>query len=73
MLIRTILIDGLAVGAYNYTIVVSDLAGNSFADTVIVTVLVKIPEFNPFIGLMIIGLCVVIPILAIKQKFKKKK
>lgn len=69
----TILVDGLAVGVYNYTIVVSDLAGNSFANTVIVTVLVKIQEFSLITGLMIIGLCASIPVLALKQKFKKKK
>jgi len=69
----TISIDGLSVGAYNYTIVVSDLAGNSFTDTVIVTVIVKIPEFSPITGLMIIGLCGAIASLTIKQKFKKKK
>ncbi|GAH33735.1 unnamed protein product, partial [marine sediment metagenome] len=48
-------------------------AGNSFANTVIVTVLVKIQEFSLITGLMIIGLCASIPVLALKQKFKKKK
>ncbi len=69
----TISIDGLSVGVYNYTIIVLNLAGNSFTDTVIVTILVKISEFNPITGLLIVGLCVAITVLTIKQKFKKKK
>ncbi|MHA1622895.1 MAG: hypothetical protein ACTSVO_12240, partial [Candidatus Heimdallarchaeaceae archaeon] len=69
----TISIDGLSVGAYNYTIVVTDLAGNSLTNTVIVTVLATIQEFSPITGLMIIGLCGAIASLTIKQKFKKKK
>ncbi len=35
---RVIDLDGLSVGTYNYTCVVYDDAGNSYADTVIVTV-----------------------------------
>ncbi|MBY9000332.1 MAG: hypothetical protein KGD64_05425 [Candidatus Heimdallarchaeota archaeon] len=65
-------LDGLGIGTYNYTIVVSDLAGNSFSDCVIVAIEVVIQEFNPITGLLIIGLCVVIPLLTIKQKFKRK-
>ncbi len=66
-------IDGLDVGTYNYTIYVTDLAQNSFTDTVIVTVLIVIPEFSPITGIMLLGLCAVISLYSLRQIFKNKK
>lgn len=34
----TVFVDGLSVGTHNYTLLVTDMAGNSAVDTVIVTV-----------------------------------
>ena len=69
----TLDVDGLDIGVYNFTIYVTDLVLNSVSDTVFVTVNVVVPEFNPIMGFLLIGLCVIIPLISLKQKFKYKK
>ena len=39
-------VDGSTAGIYNYTIEIFDAHGNSFTDTVIVSVVADVPEFN---------------------------
>ncbi|MHA1591135.1 MAG: Ig-like domain-containing protein, partial [Candidatus Heimdallarchaeaceae archaeon] len=56
-------LDGLPVGTYNYTILVTDSAGNIAVDTVFVTVTAVVPEFNPFAiilaPILVLGTCIV--------------
>ena len=63
-------IDNLAVGSYNYTIVVVDEEGCSVKDTVMVTVNPVIPEYSSMFGYLILSsiMCITLAIL-----FKKRK
>ncbi|MCK4896004.1 MAG: hypothetical protein KAS47_04295, partial [Candidatus Heimdallarchaeota archaeon] len=58
----SISVDGLSVGSYNYTVVVTDSAGNFAVDTVIVTVNIVISEFNPAVMILspviLMGICI---------------
>lgn len=58
----SISVDGLSVGSYNYTVVVTDSAGNFAVDTVIVTVNIFISEFIPTVMILspvlIVGFCI---------------
>ena len=68
----TINVDGLLIGSYDYTIVVSDMYGNSISDTVIVTVSnnnspdnpastdASFPLFAPVIAIIAIAVIVVL-------------
>ena len=67
-------IDGLEVGIYNYTIVVIDDKGNSASDTVIVTVNLVVPEYNPVFSFLTIPLIIYISyaIMLKKRKIPRK-
>jgi hypothetical protein len=65
-------VDGLSAGEYNFTIVVSDIAGNLAKDTVILTVTPTVPEFSQSVFLAIISITVVFVFYYIKRKTHKK-
>ncbi|MCK5409541.1 MAG: hypothetical protein KAJ30_04690, partial [Candidatus Heimdallarchaeota archaeon] len=65
-------VDGLTAGQYNFTIVVSDQAGNSAKDTVIVAVTASVPEFSQSVFLAIISITVVFVLCHIKHRTHKK-
>ncbi|MFX1439023.1 MAG: hypothetical protein ACFFFD_02160, partial [Promethearchaeota archaeon] len=56
---------GLSAGEYNYTIVVSDFAGNTAVDTVMVTVQAPDIFAGPMLYIMIAGAIVLILIVAV--------
>jgi hypothetical protein len=60
-------LDGLEIGVWNYTIVVTDLLMNSASDTVIVTVYSSIAIGSEMI-LIAAGVCVVVVVVAIVLK-----
>jgi len=66
-------IDNLAVGSYNYTIVVVDEEGSSVKDTVIVTVNPVIPEYSSMFGYLILSsiMCITLAIIFKKRKFQE--
>ena len=66
-------IDNLAVGSYNYTIVVVDEEGSSVKDTVIVTVNPVIPEYSLMFGYLILSsiMCITLAKLFKKRKFQE--
>ncbi|MBA7516735.1 hypothetical protein ES705_08783 [subsurface metagenome] len=70
MQIIQINVDGLPLGAHNYTIVFEDYPGNKRASTIIVSVLLVIPEYIQVtvtsLILMIIG------IISVSYVFKRK-
>jgi hypothetical protein len=61
-------VDGLSAGEYNFTIVVSDIAGNLAKDSVILTVTPTVPEFNQSIFFAIISITVVFVFYYIKRR-----
>ncbi|MCE7741826.1 MAG: carboxypeptidase regulatory-like domain-containing protein [Candidatus Heimdallarchaeota archaeon] len=64
------IIDDLAVGTYNYTVVVIDNKGNSVSDTVIVTVTAVIAEYNSLLKLLFLPTIICITLVLILKKRK---
>ena len=63
-------VDGLSVGTYTYLIIVSDFAGNTANDTVIVTVNLVVPEYNPVFSFLTIPLIIYISYVIMLKKRK---
>ncbi len=64
-------VDGKAIGVYNYTAVFFDIAGNSVASTIIVTVIAAIPEYQ---NLSILLVCLsLISFISVSSILKKRK
>ena len=63
-------VDGLSVGTYTYLIIVSDFAGNTAYDTVVVTVNPVISEFNPLFSLLYLPIIICISYVVKTRKRK---
>ncbi|MCE7742857.1 MAG: hypothetical protein GOP50_10420 [Candidatus Heimdallarchaeota archaeon] len=64
-------VDGLDAGVHNYTTVFFDIAGNSIASTIIVTVIAVIPEYQQT-SILLVSLSI-ISIISISYIIKRKK
>ena len=62
-------IDGLDLGVYNYTIIVYDIYTNWVDDSVIVTVIARIPTIDPvFVVAVSLGGCIIIMVYILIRK-----
>jgi parallel beta-helix repeat protein len=85
----TVNVDGLAVGEYNFTLVVTDIGGNSVSDTVIVTVTEaettpttstttptsteEIPPLDPMVIVAVIGIGAAVIVIVIIVVIRKRR
>ena len=67
-----IAVDGLSSDQYNFTIIVTDLAGNSEKDTVIVAVTAAVPEFTISLLFSLMVVIYIIAIYNVKRRTIKK-
>ncbi|MEM4735626.1 MAG: NosD domain-containing protein [Candidatus Thorarchaeota archaeon] len=68
----TVNIDGLAVGIYNYTIVVYDTSGNWVSDTVFVTVLSQDMTMIAALGIIAFAVGVVVVVFVVRPQLRKR-
>jgi hypothetical protein len=67
----TVNVDGHPAGTYNYTIVLVDMVKNSFASTIMVTVVPVVPEYQN-ISLVVLAVSI-ISLVSVSSVILRKK